>query len=109
MGRKRKRDLKKEEAPSVSNDTEMAAANDPARAGGASSPKAKKRPEMEHSEKQTTGALIAAIMGAPVDPSLGVDPKCAAKLRREVKVMHARGVMVDIPWPRDEKLLLALT
>jgi hypothetical protein len=98
MGKKEKRDRKGNEAEAASEDTAMAATDDLGMADEPSSPEARKSDADWPTEAQMVGSLIAAIMDAPVDPDLDVDPEYVENLREEVAEMHARGVMVDIPW-----------
>jgi hypothetical protein len=102
MGKKEKRDRKRSEAVSVSKGTAAAATDDPGMADEPSSSEVRKSGAKEHTEAQMTGALIAAVMDAPVDPDLDVDPEYFADLREEVAEMLARGVMVDIPCSIDD-------
>jgi hypothetical protein len=97
MGKKEKRDRMRNEAEAASEDTAMAANDDLGMADEPSSPGARKSDADWPTEAQMVGALIAAIMDAPVDPGLDVDPEYVENLREEVAAMLARGVMVDIP------------
>ena len=102
MGKKENRERKRNEAASASKDTAVAATDDPGMADEPSSSEVRKSGAKEHTEAQMTGALIAAVMDAPVDPDLDVDPEYFADLREEVAEMLARGVMVDIPYSCDD-------
>ena len=98
MGKKEKRDRKRNEAAAASEDTATAATDELGMADEPNPPEARKSDADAPTEAQMVGTLIAAIMDAPVDPDLDVDPEYVENIRGEVAAMHARGVMVDIPW-----------
>ena len=101
MGKKRKRNLKKKEAVSSLNHTEVVVTDDPGMEDEPSSPKVRKWSGKTPDEEQVIGALIAAIMDIPVDPDLGVDQEWDADLREEVAELQARGIIVEIPCSCD--------
>jgi hypothetical protein len=99
---KKKRDSKRVRGASEPSGAEVIEYDDPGMPYEGSSESARPPGGTGYTEAQTTAVLIAAIMDAPIDPDLGVDPEYVADLREEVAEMHARGTMVDIPWSCDD-------